>query len=160
MSSRASLVSKPCFSYHRQHANSSCRDHSMIAMNTATDSSSIAKTMSVLEKTLNTIHLSPPLLANRVLYLGMEDSSQSTESTGRKFATKTNVTFHQRFGASSYHWRHNIPVLARNYHVYALDLLGFGWSDKPIMHYDASIWRDQTVDFVKEIILKGNEDEQ
>jgi pimeloyl-ACP methyl ester carboxylesterase len=59
------------------------------------------------------------------------------------------------FGASSYHWRHNIPTLARDYHVYALDLLGFGWSDKPIMDYDASVWRDQVVDFVREVILSG-----
>jgi len=57
------------------------------------------------------------------------------------------------FGASSYHWRYNIPILAQKYNVYALDLLGFGWSDKPIMDYDASIWRDQVVDFVNEIIL-------
>jgi pimeloyl-ACP methyl ester carboxylesterase len=62
------------------------------------------------------------------------------------------------FGASSYHWRHNIPVLAREYHVYAIDLLGFGWSDKPIMDYDASVWRDQIVDFVKEEILKDDDD--
>jgi len=58
------------------------------------------------------------------------------------------------FGASTYHFRHNIPILARKYHVYALDLLGFGWSDKPIMDYDASVWRDQVVDFVKQVILK------
>jgi pimeloyl-ACP methyl ester carboxylesterase len=62
------------------------------------------------------------------------------------------------FGASSYHWRHNIPILAREYHVYALDLLGFGWSDKPIMDYDASVWRDQVVDFVRGVILNANDD--
>jgi len=64
------------------------------------------------------------------------------------------------FGASSYHFRHNIPVLARDYHVYALDLLGFGWSDKPIMDYDASVWKDQIVDFTKEIMLNGEENER
>ncbi|KAL7541135.1 hypothetical protein ACHAXR_010664 [Thalassiosira sp. AJA248-18] len=61
------------------------------------------------------------------------------------------------FGASSYHWRYNIPVLARKYHVYALDLLGFGWSDKPIMDYDASVWRDQVVDFANEIVMNNGE---
>jgi hypothetical protein len=30
------------------------------------------------------------------------------------------------FGASTYHWRANVPALAENYQVYALDLLGFG----------------------------------
>lgn len=28
-------------------------------------------------------------------------------------------------------WRQTIPVLARHYHVYALDTLGFGYTDKP-----------------------------
>jgi len=58
------------------------------------------------------------------------------------------------FGASSYHWRHNIPVLARDYHVYAFDLLGFGFSDKPLVDYSAEVWRDQAVDFIKEMIQK------
>lgn len=35
------------------------------------------------------------------------------------------------FGASSDHWRKNIPVLAQAHRVYALDLLGFGGSAKP-----------------------------
>ena len=62
------------------------------------------------------------------------------------------------FGASSYHWRYNIPTLARKYHVFTIDLLGFGWSDKPIMDYDASVWRDQVVDFTKQVILNGDEE--
>lgn len=28
------------------------------------------------------------------------------------------------FGASAYHWRYNIPFLAKNHRVYAIDLLG------------------------------------
>ena len=36
------------------------------------------------------------------------------------------------FGASVGHFRKNIPVLAgEGYRVYAIDLLGFGASDKP-----------------------------
>ena len=35
------------------------------------------------------------------------------------------------FGASIGHWRHTIPALARSCDVHALDLLGFGGSDKP-----------------------------
>ncbi len=50
-------------------------------------------------------------------------------------------------------------MLVRIYHVYVLDLLGFGWSDKPIMDYDVSVWRDQVVDFVQEVILDGNIEE-
>ncbi|KAK9205434.1 hypothetical protein WN943_015701 [Citrus x changshan-huyou] len=35
------------------------------------------------------------------------------------------------FGASIPHWRRNIGTLAKSYTVYAIDLLGFGASDKP-----------------------------
>ncbi|XP_019154727.1 PREDICTED: pheophytinase, chloroplastic isoform X2 [Ipomoea nil] len=56
------------------------------------------------------------------------------------------------FGASAFHWRYNIPELAKKYKVYALDLLGFGWSEKALVEYDALIWRDQVVDFLKEIV--------
>lgn len=43
------------------------------------------------------------------------------------------------FGASVYHWRYNIPFLSQKYHVYAVDLLGFGLSDKPILDYNAEV---------------------
>jgi pimeloyl-ACP methyl ester carboxylesterase len=68
--------------------------------------------------------------------------------------TKPALLLVHGFGASSYHFRYNIPELAKHYHVYAIDLLGFGWSDKPIMDYDASVWRDQVIDFVDQIIMK------
>ena len=58
------------------------------------------------------------------------------------------------FGASSYHWRYNIPILSKDYHVFAVDLLGFGLSDKPIIEYDATIWRDQILDFIKDVIFR------
>jgi len=35
------------------------------------------------------------------------------------------------FGASTYTWRHIAPQLARDHHVIAVDLKGFGQSDKP-----------------------------
>jgi pimeloyl-ACP methyl ester carboxylesterase len=55
------------------------------------------------------------------------------------------------FGASIGHWRHNIPVLAAGgYRVFALDLLGFGGSDKPILDYSLELWQELLVDFCKE----------
>lgn len=65
------------------------------------------------------------------------------------------------FGASAFHWRYNIPELAKKYKVYAVDLIGFGWSEKALIEYDALVWRDQVADFLKEIvkeptILVGN----
>ncbi|KAL1818264.1 hypothetical protein DCAR_0414542 [Daucus carota subsp. sativus] len=56
------------------------------------------------------------------------------------------------FGASAYHWRYNIPELSKRYKVYAIDLLGFGWSEKALVDYDALIWRDEIVDFLKVIV--------
>ncbi|MGI8933188.1 MAG: alpha/beta fold hydrolase, partial [Phormidesmis sp.] len=45
------------------------------------------------------------------------------------------------FGASIGHWRKNIPVLAAaGYRVYAIDLLGFGDSDKPALDYSLDFW--------------------
>eukprot|EP00978_Attheya_sp_CCMP212_P047683 scaffold422984_cov51-Attheya_sp.AAC.5 len=58
------------------------------------------------------------------------------------------------FGASSYHFRYNIPNLARDFHVYAFDKLGFGGSSKPIQDYSAELWRDQAVDFITQVIDK------
>ena len=52
------------------------------------------------------------------------------------------------FGASLGHWRKNISHLAQeNYRVYALDLLGFGGSDKPPLDYTIELWRDLIKDF-------------
>lgn len=52
------------------------------------------------------------------------------------------------FGASSGHWRKNIPVLAAaGYQVFALDLLGFGNSDKPAIAYSVELWQELLQDF-------------
>jgi len=60
------------------------------------------------------------------------------------------------FGASVYHWRYIVPELSKTCRVYALDVLGFGWSDKAIVHYDGyDIWSDQIADFIKEVVQPG-----
>ena len=52
------------------------------------------------------------------------------------------------FGASVGHWRKNIPVLAAaGYKVFAIDLLGFGKSDKPLLPYTMELWQELLKDF-------------
>ncbi|KAL4425609.1 hypothetical protein ABPG75_009625 [Micractinium tetrahymenae] len=57
------------------------------------------------------------------------------------------------FGASSRHWRRNIGALAdAGYKVYAVDLLGLGGSEKPLIDYSMELWRDQLLDFLTEYV--------
>lgn len=57
------------------------------------------------------------------------------------------------FGASIGHWQKNIPVLAdAGYQVFALDLLGFGGSDKAPLNYTLELWESQITDFWTEFI--------
>ncbi|WP_413171304.1 alpha/beta fold hydrolase [Anabaena azotica] len=60
------------------------------------------------------------------------------------------------FGASWLHWRKNIPVLAENCRVYAIDLIGFGASAKPVpgekITYTLETWGQQIADFCREVV--------
>jgi pimeloyl-ACP methyl ester carboxylesterase len=60
------------------------------------------------------------------------------------------------FGASADHWRKNLPDLALAHRVYALDLIGFGFSDKPQpgqgIDYTFETWGQQIADFCGEVI--------
>lgn len=57
-------------------------------------------------------------------------------------------------GASSYEWRKNIDALSAHFRVYAIDLLGFGLSDRPAIDYTAETYADLLNDFIKEVIGK------
>jgi pimeloyl-ACP methyl ester carboxylesterase len=68
------------------------------------------------------------------------------------------------FGASKGHWRHNLEALSQNASVYAIDLLGFGNSSKPIsclsreadtpggVRYGFDLWAEQIRDFCINVI--------
>ena len=60
------------------------------------------------------------------------------------------------FGASSIHWRKNIPELAQTCQVYAIDLIGYGKSDKPLpgkpIDYTFETWGQQVLDFCEQVV--------
>lgn len=58
------------------------------------------------------------------------------------------------FGASSQHFRRSLKVLKERYHVYAVDLVGFGRSEKPPMQYTQALWECLLWDFVRDVIRK------
>jgi pimeloyl-ACP methyl ester carboxylesterase len=56
-------------------------------------------------------------------------------------------------GVSSFMWRKNFDELAEDFRVYALDLLGFGFSDKPAAApYSADLYVELISDFVREVV--------
>jgi pimeloyl-ACP methyl ester carboxylesterase len=63
------------------------------------------------------------------------------------------------FGASSDHWRKTLPVLAQTHRVFALDLLGFGYSAKPApgqpLPYTYETWGTQVESFCREVVRQA-----
>ncbi|MCU0569113.1 MAG: alpha/beta fold hydrolase [Oculatellaceae cyanobacterium Prado106] len=75
--------------------------------------------------------------------------------------SKAPVILIHGFGGSIGHWRQNIPELAKHHSVYAVDLLGFGASEKPNVDYSIDLWAEQIYDFWQQeigepSILVGN----
>ncbi|KAG8085600.1 hypothetical protein GUJ93_ZPchr0010g8720 [Zizania palustris] len=59
------------------------------------------------------------------------------------------------FGASVGHWRRNIGVLSESYTVYAIDLIGFGASEKPPgFSYTMETWAQLILDFLDEVVKR------
>ncbi len=55
-------------------------------------------------------------------------------------------------GSSSFMWRKNFDDLARDFHIFAFDFLGFGFSDKPVnAPYSADLYVELISDFIREI---------
>ncbi|MEM9213025.1 MAG: alpha/beta fold hydrolase [Cyanobacteria bacterium P01_F01_bin.150] len=79
---------------------------------------------------------------------GSEDKSQELQ--------KPAVILVHGFGASWGHWRKVMPLMAESCRVYAIDLLGFGGSDKPTpgdpLPYTFETWGQQLGDFCREVV--------
>jgi pimeloyl-ACP methyl ester carboxylesterase len=71
------------------------------------------------------------------------------------------MLFIHGFGASIDHWRHNQGYFATDRVTYALDLIGFGGSEKIEQNFQIDFWVDQVFDFWQAlmgqpVILVGN----
>lgn len=80
---------------------------------------------------------------------------------GERHTQRPPILLVHGFGASTDHWRKNIAELKEDFEVWAIDLLGFGRSEKPLWQYSSELWRDQLYDFITEVmgqpaILVGN----
>lgn len=76
-------------------------------------------------------------------------------------ASPTPLLLLHGFGASIGLWRHNLAALGERHPVYALDLLGFGASQKPVTSYNTVLWSEQVYDFWQTfirqpVVLVGN----
>jgi pimeloyl-ACP methyl ester carboxylesterase len=84
------------------------------------------------------------------IWQGFPICYQTQGSTGQA------VVLVHGFGASWWHWRKNLPVLADNCRVYAIDLIGFGASAKPKpgegIDYTLETWGQQIADFCREVV--------
>ncbi len=54
--------------------------------------------------------------------------------------------------AWSMEWRDVVPVLAQHYTTYSIDLLGFGASAHPELHYTATLYIELLTDFLRDVI--------
>ena len=54
-------------------------------------------------------------------------------------------------GGDGSRWGPNIEPLARDFHVFALDQIGFGQSDKPLANYHTGMLAEFLVDFLKAV---------
>jgi pimeloyl-ACP methyl ester carboxylesterase len=75
-------------------------------------------------------------------------------STLNTDADATPIILLHGFGASIGHWRQNLEVFSEQHTVYALDMLGWGASEKAPANYSVHLWVEQVYDFWKAFIGK------
>jgi len=69
-------------------------------------------------------------------------------------ASPTPIVLLHGFGGSIGHWRYNLGPLSRQHPVYALDLLGFGASEKAPARYRVDLWVEQAFEFWQTVVRR------
>ena len=69
-------------------------------------------------------------------------------------AAKPTVILLHGLGAQAESWQFNIPALAAQFHVIALDQIGFGKSDKPFLKYRVGTYTDFLDKFMSELKIE------
>ncbi|MFZ4525221.1 MAG: alpha/beta fold hydrolase [Chlorobium sp.] len=67
---------------------------------------------------------------------------------GVESSEKTPLLFLHGYGGMIEHWDLNIPQFARNHKIYAMDLIGFGKSQKPNVRYCLELFASQIETFL------------
>src|SRR5689334_25142962 len=100
-------------------------------------------------------------IAACIAVLGLHVSAQPRTSAAAKDVTVFGFKLHyleagkgapvvllHGLGGDGSRWAPNIAPLARDFHVFALDQIGFGQSDKPLANYHTGMLSEFLVDFM------------
>src|SRR5215471_14670661 len=102
----------------------------------------VAGAMAISAAVLVTAQSRPPVVAKDVTVLGFRlhylEAGQGPP-----------VVLLHGLGGDGSRWTPNIEPLARDFHVFALDQIGFGQSDKPLANYHTGMLAEFLVDFLK-----------
>jgi 2-hydroxy-6-oxonona-2,4-dienedioate hydrolase len=109
-------------------------------------------------KTIRLFALSSAILMGATAALAQASESKHVEVYGQKIAyvdegTGPAVILLHGLGANHGIWRATIPALAATYHVYALDQLGSGASDKPLIDYRVGVLSDFLEEFMNRLAI-------
>jgi 2-hydroxy-6-oxonona-2,4-dienedioate hydrolase len=104
------------------------------------------------------------LIAVPLIAVGLALSAQVPGSVASKQVTVLGFKLHyleagrgapvvllHGLGGDGSRWAPNIDPLARDFHVFALDQIGFGQSDKPLANYHTGMLSEFLVDFLKAV---------
>jgi pimeloyl-ACP methyl ester carboxylesterase len=110
---------------------------------------------------VNDVYLRPSALGNQRDWIWQGWQTRYTYLRADQRTSQPPIVFLHGFGASLGHWRQNLPYFAERHSVYAIDLLGFGGSEKAAIPYSIDLWVQQLHSFWKTfigcpVILVGN----